>query len=767
MKEKEFFHKPWNIIFLVIVFSVLLFNLFIAVFPYPELKAFKEKNYSTRFYDRNDNLIYVSTVENGVRREFTPLTEIPKNVKKIFICAEDKRFYFHNGVDFTAILMALYQNKKAGRIVRGGSTLTMQIVKMMSPEKTRSVPQKLLDMFNALRIEAKLSKNQILELYLNSVPFGNSCEGVTSAARSFYGRELKELSDYEIACLSVIPRRPVDYNPVLNPEANSEKAFLIYKDAFHINKKKFSQVQNDINAASFQAELFNYPFYMPHYISYLQKQAENAGRKLSYEEKTTTDLEVYLRAEGYLHTALQQSSDARITNASLLLINNSDNSVITWIGNYDWFDKENAGQIDGVLVKNQPGSSMKPFLYALAMDLSHEEGGDRPGKYHYSPYTVLADIPEEYGQEELYIPANFNNRFNGPVRLRIALASSLNVPAVDILNEIGVDTYLNKLYELGFDSLKENGKKADLGLALGAGEVSLYEMVNAFSVFARGGLSPCNLSSTNSSSSQVYSSDTAALICSILSDKGARALGFGYSQTFETDYPSIFKTGTSNQYQNIIALGSTPDYTIGVWMGNFKGQTVRGKTGSSLPAYVAKKILDDLVKRTRGTDLEYKSFPIPENWSLQKICSLSGMRAGPNCPAAVNEYVENDTELEICNWHRLGSDGSVQIVYPSEYQVWARQNDAAGIVDYSSSQLKIITPKNNVLYYYSSLNSEYQFISCEVTGGSDDSIKVFYDDNFYEEVSRPFVFKLPVEIGTHTCRVVCGYEEDSFNFEVK
>lgn len=741
------------------------------VIPYPQLKEFRNKEYSTRFYDRNDILIYVNPIEEGLRREFTPLKDIPKDVKKIFIKAEDKRFYFHGGVDFVAILNAYIQNKASGRTVRGASTLTMQIVKMMSPEKPRTIRQKVCDAIDAKRIEAKLTKNQILELYLNSVPFGKSCEGITSAARTFYGRELKDLTPYEISCLSVIPRRPVAYDPSVYPEENAQRAYRIYKSSKGISGKKKDAVRNEILKAAKSSYEYKYPFFMPHYINYLQGELKKKG-PLPPEVKTTTDLEVYFQAEEYIYDALRKSDGSRITNAALLLIDNKDNSVITWIGNYNWYDSANSGQIDGVLVKNQPGSSMKPFLYALALDLSEDEkrkSGDRP--LNYSPSTVLADVQKEFGEDEVYIPSNFNNRFNGPVRFRIALASSLNVPAVDILNEIGVDEYLDKLYELGFESLRETGVYADLGLALGAGEVSLYEMVNAFSVFPRGGLSPANLS-PEKKPYQVYSKDTASLICSILSDKGARALGFGYTQTFQTDYPSIFKTGTSNQYQNIIAVGATPEYTVGVWMGNFIGKTVRGKTGSSLPAWVAKNLLDDIVKNkkrtegTKGTASNYSKFPEPENWTKQKICSVSGMKPGKSCNSTVYEYVKNGVELEECNWHET-INGEIKTQYPSIYQNWARSTLNNGIVDYSSAKLQFISPKNNSLYYYSEMNSDLQAIPFEVIGGSEDSLIVKYDGQDYFEVQRPFVFKLPVERGSHVCTVISGQETAELSFQVK
>ncbi|WP_197018238.1 transglycosylase domain-containing protein [Treponema sp. C6A8] len=686
------------------------------------------QEYSCRIYDRNGELIQVTPVSGGGRREFTPIKKIPKAVQKEFLRQEDRRFYFHHGVDWLSLSAAFFQNRRSGKIVRGASTITMQLAKLINKDNSPTLRRKIKDIFNAYRLEAKLSKKKILELYLNSIYFGSNSYGITSAARTFYGCELYQLSKEEILALSVVPRNP---------------NYIVPADARY----------------------FRYPFNLPHFVNFLTNQFERSHQRLPYELHTTVDLEISQIAEGFLCDALEQAHGSRITNGALLLLDNSDGSVISWLGNGDFFDNENAGQIDGVLVRNQPGSSMKPFLYALAIE-----------KDLIQPYSVLADVPSEFGSEKLYIPENFNNRFNGPVRMRIALASSLNVPAVSTLDRLGVKTYLEKLYELGFDSLRENdaGLKADLGLALGAGEVSLKELVPAFSVFVRNGnYFPLKYlaggktalkSADKTTARQLYSTDTARIIASILSDKGARALGFGYSQTFQTDYPSIFKTGTSNQYQNIIALGATKSYIIGVWMGNHAGNTVMGKTGSSLPAWVAKNTLDKIENR----NYSLQGFPEPEGWHKERICSLSGLKAGENCKAVVSEYVKDGCKLESCSWHvRKAGSEEVQVIYPPEYQQWLRSRPDKGLIEYSQSPLTIITPKDEALFFYSSFNSQLQAIPFEVTGGAENTLTVYYDEEKFAEVNRPFIFSLPVERGEHSCRLLCGSEEVTLNFRVK
>lgn len=743
---------------LCIIILIFLTSYFvIKLVPYKELEKLLVQEYSYSFYDCNNKLLQVTSLDDGLKREFTPVSEIPSEVQRIFIKAEDSRFYHHSGIDIKSIIAAGIQNNQAGKTVRGASTIPMQLAKIIDSHNTEQIKnispinKKLRDCLNAIRIETKLSKKQILQLYLNNVPFGMNIEGVTSAARSFFGCELNNLSQEQICVLAVIPRSPTQNNPARNPDNAKERALNLYNslyDGIYGNKEN-----EDINALKISdavdaAKLFEYPFEMPHYINYLKKNLSRKNEKNhktdSFKIITKTDYELYQQANQILCSVSKDARNSRINNSALLILDNSDGSVLTWIGNTDFFDSANNGQIDGVLALNQMGSSMKPFLYGYALEYKGENN-----KISYYPSKILFDIPTEFGNEQLYIPSNFNNRFNGPIRFRVALASSLNIPAVSILNDIGVNNYLNKLYELGFDSLKidDNGIRADLGLALGAGEVSLLELTRAFSVFTNDGELIINEPGKEISKKSVYNSDTARIMCSILSDKASRALGFGYNQTFETDYPAIFKTGTSNQYQNIVALGATKNYTVGVWMGNFNGETVIGKTGSSLPAYAAKKVLDYL---ENGKNISELKFEEPENWKREKICSLSGMKASPYCQATVYEYIQNDFSATECNWHKI-ENNRIITVYPNEYD----------------SELKINTPKNNSVFYFSQMDKNNQAIPVEVVGGKSDLIEVYYDDVFYQTVSKPFNFNLPVEKGKHRCSVVCQNDQQTIVYEVR
>ncbi len=759
--------------------AVTIFTLF-KFSPFPAFNRFKRHEYSRSFYDRNNELLQVTSVDGGIRREYTPLKNIPDELVKAALKAEDENFYFHSGLDLFAVVRAFFQNLTNRRRVSGASTISMQLARMISPSPERNFTAKIKDTLNAFRLEARLSKKQILELYMNNLPFGNNVEGFTSAAKYFFDKELTELNLAEIYCLAVIPRRPGLYNPAINPEENGNAAWKLYKES----RKKIEWNEDAFLLAAELAEEKKWPFHFPHLVNEILKEEKNTKIKL------TVDLQIQKFAEFELKSALENIKGARINNAALLLIENSSGNVLAWVGSNDWFDEEYSGQIDGVKVPNQMGSSMKPFLYAMAMD----EGLIKPN-------TILPDIPLEFGSDKIYFPLNFNNRFNGPVRSRMALASSLNVPAVYLLDKIGVEPYYHKLLDLGFNSLLNDGLRADLGLALGAGEVTLEELTNAFSVFANDGIYKPLVLKINSDEKnlavkeneieydedyyadddildqvekllpgqkRIYSRNTARIIADILSDKSARVSGFGFTQTFETKYPSMFKTGTANQYQNIVALGSTPSYTIGVWMGNFNGNTVVGKTGSSLPAYVAKKVLDFV------TEHNFEEFKKPVGYVREKICSLSGMKAGENCPNTIWEYIPekdvDENKFDECSWHHRNEDGKTITIYPAEFQKWFSSENFAGTLDYNSSPLKILSPKDGGIFYkYESGNGQEEKIQVEVIGGLDVNekvLKVFYDDEEFT-VERPFSFEIPVELGRHNLTVQFGQESESIKFIVE
>lgn len=737
----------------VLLTSVLceLTKAVLTVFPFPALAQFQSRPYSVRILDCDGRVVQILPLEQGLRREFASAEEIPGHVKRCFIRAEDKRFYVHGGIDFVSIARAALQNCLQKRTVSGASTITMQLARIIVPCRKRNVAAKLSELFIAVRLEAKLTKRQILELWLNNIPFGKNTEGIASASWMYFSKDVSSLSPEESLCLSVIPRSPALYNPLDFPE----RAFLAAKRAAYADIDL-----NRLRQAVFSARTGSVPFEMPHYIRFLRSEFSGLFSGV-HEIRLPCSLRLQLFAQSAVRDALKKAQNSRIDNAAVLVLDVQSGAVLCWVGSNDWNDFFHSGQIDGVLNKMQPGSSMKPFLYAAALE------GKNRGQPLVSMNSVLADVPKEFGGRAVYIPRNFNNAYNGPVLLRTALASSLNVPAVALLDQYGTESYAQKLRQLGFSLTDADAEYNGLSLALGGCEVSLYELVPAFASFVRDGIyipvchSGC--AKAHGAERRVFEKDTARLICSALSDKAARSIGFGYSQTFQTEYPSIFKTGTASQYQSIVALGASKKYAAGVWMGNFSGNTVVGKTGSSLPAAVARQILDFLEFQNDSQE----PFPEPQQFHLQEICALSGMKPGAACPHQIFEYVQDGISLAECQWHkRIGE--RTETVYPAEYQQWVSLYHADSQVDYHSARLQIASPKDGSVFYADADKAAgKQIVLLEVIGGADDELSVLYDGSLFETISRPFSLAVPAEKGAHTVTAVCGTEQAEVHFFVE
>jgi len=768
------------IILIASIFSlIILFWLILRFTPYPALQQFQERPCSVRYYDRYGILLQITPLAEGLRREKS--REIPQQIKDVFVFSEDKRFYSHPGIDIFSVIRALYQNITSGRRVSGASTITMQLARIISdnaqnemqgvyqPPRQQTISQKIGEMINALRLETRLSKNEILEMYLNSLPFGFNSEGVTSAARTFFSSELPMLSPAQIFCLAVIPRRPAFYNPLENPDNCNVSASALHT-GFSNNRRLsrkwplLAQIDDrDFNFAVNSSRRFYYPFELPHLIRLVNAQTDNSV----YEIHLSVDLALQHYLENTIAGNVRRYYSSRLTNGSAIVIDNETGEILAWVGSADFFNDDAAGQIDGVLALNQPGSSMKPFLYAMAL-----ENG-------FYPSDVIADIPMTFGQTEVYFPQNFNNRFNGPVLLRASLASSLNIPAVYLLYRLSVRNYTQKLLSLGFDSVLHSAQDAGLGLALGNAPVSLLELVRAFSVFPRDGIyipltwsTMNNEQKTMNNGERIFSADTSRLICSFLSDSNARVLAFGAGRNFRTSFPAIFKTGTANQYQNIVALGATMKYSAGVWMGNFTGETVLDRTGSSIPAAIVRDTLNVLhranVNFMPGSFAmsglqEVQDFPEPQNWRLRRICAVSGMEPSQVCLSVINEYIHPDEDRRACTWHQV-INGRIETIYPAEYQSWFNSSLRQGFLDYGSRPLEIINPRDGFVYL-SGRSIGISEIPVEVIGGESDILHITHNGRYFS-TGRPFVFYLPYEPGINTLRVQNGYEEITINFMV-
>ena len=718
-------------ILLVFLFlSVFACLLFLKFLPYPDLEDFLNQPYSMKYYDRTGLLLSVDALENGLYREFTPLEEIPPVLQDIFIYAEDRFFYRHPGINPFALMRSIYLNIASGRPVSGGSTITMQLARMISPRQP-TIPGKIKEGINALRLELKLGKSRILELYLNNIPFAFQTQGVASGGRNFFARELWELSVPQSILLSIIPRSPEKYNPFLEKEA-------LVKAALPLKNRFFSWIsEEEISAAAASVQQISPPFLAPHFISRVRNVMKRAEIPGDYRIKTSLDYDLVQFSRERLAFYIDKYRESRINNGGVIALDNRTGEILVYIGTKDFFDDSISGWIDTVTVRNQPGSCMKPFLYALALE------------HGFLPNTILPDIPQDFGGENIYVPMNFDNRYHGPVRLRTALASSLNIPAVYLLERLSVQEYTDFLISFGFRSIEAQKGTLGLSLALGSGEVSLFEMARGFSVFPRRGIyKELTFFPGGSPEKEIplVSRYTADSICSILSDRASRTLAFGRGETFFTDFPAMFKTGTANQYQHIWALGATPDITAGVWMGSLSGETVVGRTGSSVPAALVRDILSRYIRL--NPEKRTSDFPEPEGSVKVKICTLSGEKAGINCPSTIEEYLPQRKEFPLCSIHASGNPG--QSTMPAE------------------GNFGFIHPSDKAVYYIDpGIPKEAQMLRVEAAAGKDEVLQFSVNGALQQSLEYPFVTYLPLRKGYWTLEIEGKMGSASLDFIVK
>ncbi|MBL8967076.1 MAG: transglycosylase domain-containing protein, partial [Spirochaetaceae bacterium] len=724
--------------------------------------------YDLEALDREGGLLAVLPVDGGTRRARARLEELPGRVVDRFIEAEDRRFFLHPGVDPLAVARAAAQRVSAGRVVSGGSTITMQLARMVAP-RGRGLGGKVLEAIDALKLETRLGKRGILELYLSNIPYGRGAEGVESAARAYFGKRAAELGDYEAALLAVIPRSPSRYDPAVHPEELADAALRVFSRGPLGKDIEPEALRAAFRSAASGSRRGTYPNRAPHFVRDALLPALAAERRTGappaepFRARSSIAPGIQAALEAALRDGIAGWEDSRLTNAAGLVLDARTGEILAWAGSVDFLDEEGKGQIDGVLARNQPGSCLKPFLYALALDRG------------FTPATILPDLPLEFGASAVYIPLNFNNRFNGPVRLRVALASSLNVPAVHVLNRLGVRSFADSLAGLGFASIADQREEVGVGLALGNAGVTLLELTRAFAVFVRGGRTlettpfalarrggpaprPAKAVETPPKGPPAMTPFAAEAIRSILSDPASRFAGFGEGKAFDVGYDAIFKTGTANQYQHVWALGATGEHVVGVWMGNFKGETIIGRTGSGLPARAAARVLDAISEQG-------KRFPPDSTAGKARICALSGGLATEACPAATDELFRDGEIPAPCDWHR--PEGG-EPRFPPEYASWLASGGRFGTAAADPAKASILRPADGAVFWFDTAKRAVdQAIVVQVTSLGAPGVQVLHDGEPLTEGAAGR-FLVPVARGVHEISlVVDGIAAERVRYEVR
>lgn len=509
--------------------------------------------------------------------------EIPTALIHATLSAEDKRFFSHAGIDLQAIARAVWDNLQARRVVSGASTLTQQLVKISADEKApRTFFVKITESLQARHLEMIWDKERILTEYLNRVSYGNLLTGCRSAAQGYFDKPLQDLTTAEAATLASLPQSPTRLNPHKNFSAVQKRQRLILDlmvDHGWLTEEDRKQAEKE--KLTLQTSMGG--FTAPHAVE-LTSSKEGII-------KTTIDKNIQSRVEQIIHHKLSLLAGKHVTQAAAVVIENQTGRVLALVGSRDFFATKD-GQINGAWTPHSPGSALKPFTYLLALN------------HGFTAASILPDLPIEYATPTgLYRPENYDHRHHGPVTLRNALGNSLNIPAVRVLQQMGGETILHgTLKNLGLTTLDQSPEHYGLGLTIGNAPVRLMELANAYACLAREGeYRPWTLEMTATApATRFFPENTAYILADILSDNQARMMTFGPHSVIKTPFPCAVKTGTSTNYRDNWTLGYTPEFTVGVWVGNFDNTPMNDVSGITGAAPIFREIFLHL-HETHGT----------------------------------------------------------------------------------------------------------------------------------------------------------------------
>lgn len=608
----KFFLK--SIFFLFILFLIasavggLVLANWVQSLPIPDFETFDERKIiqSTKIYDRTgENLLY--DIHDNIKRKVVSYDDISLDTKNATVAIEDSEFYQHKGISIRGIIRAFLTNIKEGRLRGvGGSTITQQLIKnsFLTPEKTFT--RKIKEAVLSLKMERSFSKEEILTLYLNENPYGGTIYGIEEAALSFFGKRAKEITLAESAYLAALPQAPSYFSPYgIHKDGLDERKNIVLKrmlDLGFIEEDRYEEAKNEevifLNRDEKGIQAPHFVMFIKSYLeeTYGKDLVENGGLKVI----TTIDLNLQREAEKMTDDYVKEIEEKyNAKNAGIIGMDPKTGQILVMVGSRNYFDENYEGKFNVTLSKRQPGSSFKPFVYATAF------------KKDYTEDTVVFDLktefssscnpdgtPKEWAKEDdCYMPGNYDNIFRGPVSFKEALAQSINIPAIKVLYLSGIKDSLQTAKDLGITTLTDQSRYG-LTLVLGGGEVSLLEMTGAYSVFANNGTkNPTTgiikiednrgnvIEEFRLRPNQVLDTYVAQTITDILKDNDARAPAFGQeSWLYFPEREVAVKTGTTNDYHDAWVIGYTPNFTLGLWVGNNDNSSMEKKVAGFIAA---------------------------------------------------------------------------------------------------------------------------------------------------------------------------------------
>ncbi|MDO8658643.1 MAG: transglycosylase domain-containing protein [Candidatus Levybacteria bacterium] len=745
---------------------------------------------TVKIYDRKGGLLFELAGNTG-RKTTVPYNRFPQHLKQAVIAAEDESFYQNFGIDLKAASRSLLLNVQSGKIVSGASTITQQTARLNSQANSENlfyrIISKIRENIMAVRMSFLYSKEDILTMYLNGVYLGNHNYSFQSAAEFYFHKNVDKLSLNESAYLAGMIASPSKYDPYQNPtQGHSRKAYVLQR--MGANGFITREVRDDMIKIPCEFANAEDTIIAPHFVDYITEQLSQLNiPSKNISVYTTIDTDAYrlsLRIARYWVNKLKDKHN--IHNAAMIVLDNKTGAIISMLGGIDYFDSINHGQVNLVTSLRQPGSAIKPITYTSAF------------LNKITPATLIYDVKTSYmtKKNEGFIPNNFGDKYHGLVLVREALASSYNLPAVEVLRRIGLNTFIKTAKNLGITSYA-NPSAYDYSITLGANEVSLLELSNAYATLAREGMfvKPYSIEKVIDGKNkiiythpvlkakQVLGPDgpqATYLVTNILSDNLARMPGFGEKNYLTLSRPAVVKTGTTSDWHDIWTIGYTPSYTVGVWMGNTNNEAMQSISSAEGAAPVWNQFFEEFLK-----DKQTEEFIKPDKIVTREICSLSGDLYDSVCPERKSEiFIEGTQPQKKSSFHKvtridvrnglLATDScpavyvenKILIDYPDKVYTWAVANSKPYVPhEYSPlcnfledrvstpKQLfiSITNPKNKAVYQNAPGLIRNQGIPLEVNVSSNIASVAWYLDNVKvgETTKSPFLLFIPLQTGNH------------------
>lgn len=671
-------HMRRHRILYCLVFALLVIYAIIKIFFTPPLLS--DTHFGRAYFDRNGNLMRITLSADDKYRLFTPLSDISEYVQRATILYEDKYFKFHPGVNPVALVRAAKNYFTSGARPVGASTITMQVARIKYDLDTRKIPGKLIQIAAAIYIDLFYSKDEILEAYLNLAPYGGNIESIGAASLIYFGKPARDLTKIEAITLSTIPQNPTKRG--LNTDAGLANIMNMRGDLVRrwidINPTD-AGLETLANMPLNVRTTRDLPFYAPHFINYEISQRRNYWNDLGARDSvvnTTLDLNLQRAMERTLQNQINSRAHLGIHNAAAILVNYKTMETLAYIGSANYFDKSIYGENDGVHARRSPGSTLKPLIYATAVDMGYIHG-----------MTLLKDAKINFG---VYAPENADSEFYGPVLARDALTHSRNIPAINLLRKIGTRNFYNILAASGVTNLK-SPEWYGISVALGGAEVSMFELADIYATMANLGMRYDIITNTDTprgDGKQILTPEAFFITLDMLARQSTPTKNIPFARKQTETLRHYWKTGTSSSFRDAWTAGIFGDFVLVVWVGNFDGTPNNAFSGAKAAAPIYFSLAETVEKyyATNGAPLHNNNF-MRDNLNISEIemCDGVGGLAGKYCPKTVRAYfipgkspietssvyravpIDNATGLRACTYDATTTHMAVFEFWDAEY----------------------------------------------------------------------------------------------------